>query len=460
MASILVVDDEQSMREFLEIFLQKAGHEVTLESDAAGAIARVAAGAFDLVVTDLRLGRGSGLDILRHVKANSPATEVVMVTAFATTENAIQAMKLGAYDYVLKPFKLEELRLVVEKALEHRALVAENRVLRHRVGDRRRDAEQILGTSGAIQEVRQLVEKVAPTRTTVLVTGESGTGKEVVARAIHDHGTRRDQPFVAINCGAIPEGLIESELFGHEKGSFTGATDAKPGLFEVAGSGTLFLDEVGELPPPMQVKLLRALQDRKIRRVGGNADLPLAARVVAATNRDLAGEVKAGRFREDLYYRLNVIQIRMPALRDRREDIPGFVDLFLRRFAEEQGRPVPSLSPDTQRALLSYAYPGNVRELANVVERCVTLAEGDTIGPGTLPATVLGQEPSLGEGEAAGELPPGGIDLQAHLDAIERRLLEQALQRTDGVKTDAARVLRLTFRSLRYRLAKYGIATD
>jgi two-component system response regulator PilR (NtrC family) len=448
------------MREFLEILLRKDGHDVALEADAAGAMARVTADPFDLVVTDLRLGRGSGIDVLRAVKASVPATEVVMLTAFATTENAIQAMKLGAYDYVLKPFKVDELRLVVEKALERRALVAENRVLRHRVGQRRHDVEQILGASPAIQEVRQLVEKVAPTRTTVLVTGESGTGKEVVARAIHDHGNRRDQPFVAINCGAIPEGLIESELFGHEKGSFTGAVDAKPGLFEVAGSGTLFLDEVGELPPPMQVKLLRALQDRKIRRVGGSTDLTLSARIVAATNRDLADEVKAGRFREDLFYRLNVIQIRMPPLRDRREDIPGFVDLFLRRFAEEQGRQPPALHPEAAHLLLAYGYPGNVRELANLVERCVTLAEGDAVLPSALPASVRGQPELIPDGETVGQLPADGLDLQAHLDAIERRILEQALQRTGGVKTDAARVLRLTFRSLRYRLAKYGIASD
>src|SRR3990172_830700 len=328
MASILVVDDERSMREFLEILLQKAGHEVATAADVGGALQAFGAGAFDLVITDLRLGRGTGLDILKEVKAASPATEVVMVTAYATTENAIRAMKLGAYDYVLKPFKVDELKVVVEKALEHRALLAENRVLRHRVGDRR-PSEEILGSSPAIQEVRRLVDKVAPTRTTVLVTGESGTGKEVVARTIHARGERSGQPFVAINCGAIPEGLIESELFGHEKGSFTGASETRQGLFEVAGSGTLFLDEVGELPPNVQVKLLRALQERKTRRVGGSADVAISARIIAATNRDLAQGVKEGRFREDLYYRLNVIQVRVPALRERREDLPVFLGHFL-----------------------------------------------------------------------------------------------------------------------------------
>jgi two-component system response regulator PilR (NtrC family) len=458
MASILVVDDEQSMREFLEILLQKAGHEVAVEASAASALSRFAAGAFDLIITDLRLGRGSGLDILRGVKASSAATEVVVVTAFATTENAVQAMKLGAYDYVLKPFKVDELKLVVEKALEHRALVAENRVLRHRVGERRRQPEEILGTSSAVEEVRQLVAKVAPTRTTVLVTGESGTGKEVVARAIHEKGNRREQPFVAINCGAIPEGLIESELFGHEKGSFTGASDTKPGLFEVAGSGTLFLDEVGELPAPVQVKLLRTLQERKIRRVGGSADLTVSARIIAATNRDLAEEVKAGRFREDLYYRLNVIQVRMPALRERREDLPFFLEHFIDRFSAELGRLRPALDQQASRLLLAYDYPGNVRELANVVERAVTLCDGDVVTPSSLPPVVRGA--ALAAPGDTTALPAEGIDLQAHLDAIERTILEQALKRTGGVKTEAARLLSLTFRSLRYRLSKYRIGGE
>ncbi|MGA8893563.1 MAG: sigma-54 dependent transcriptional regulator, partial [Anaeromyxobacteraceae bacterium] len=361
MARILVVDDELSMREFLQILLSKQGHAVATAGDVQGGLERFRETEPDLVVSDLRLGRESGLDLLRAVKGESPRTEVVMVTAFATTENAVQAMKLGAYDYVLKPFKVEELCLVVEKALEHRALVAENRLLRHQVGARRAGGEEILGESPPIREVSQLVEKLAPTRTTVLVTGESGTGKEVVARSIHARSDRRDQPFVAINCGAIPEGLIESELFGHEKGSFTGATDAKPGLFEVAGSGTLFLDEVGELPLPVQVKLLRALQERRIRRVGGNADIAVSARIIAATNRDLEAEVKAGRFREDLYYRLNVIQLRMPPLRERRGDIPAFLDFFLRRFTAELGRSEAAFSADAVELLLAWSWPGNVR---------------------------------------------------------------------------------------------------
>ncbi len=458
MASILVVDDEASMREFLEILLVKQGHRVAVESDVKGALQRLGDGGVDLVITDLRLGTESGLDVLRGAKSASPGTEVVMVTAFATTENAVQAMKLGAYDYVLKPFKVDELKLVVEKALEHRALLQENRVLRHRVGKPRLARPEIVGMSAAIEEVRSLIEKVAPSRTTILVTGESGTGKEVVARTIHDRGEWRDQPFVAINCGAIPEGLIESELFGHEKGAFTGAFDSKPGLFEVAGSGTLFLDEVAELSPPLQVKLLRAVQERRVRRVGGKADIGFAARIIAATNRELHEEVARGRFREDLYYRLNVIQLAVPPLRARRDDVPLLVAHFLKRFAVEAGRGEMRIAPEAERRLCAHDFPGNVRELANILERAVTLADGPVIDVGDLPPALRAppgaQAPQDG---AAAELPAAGLDLQAHLDAIERRMLEQALGRAGGVKTEAARLLAITFRSLRYRLAKFGI---
>jgi len=456
MATILVVDDEPSMRELLQIFLSKQGHEVVTADSAAGALARAAEGDLDLVITDLRLGQDSGLDVLAAVKGQTPATEVVMVTAFATTENAIQAMKLGAYDYVLKPFKVDELRLVVDKALERRSLVAENRALRHRLGPAKTD--ELLGGAPSIEELRGLVRKAAPSRTTILILGESGTGKEVVARTIHAQGGRRDQPFVAINCGAIPEGLIESELFGHERGSFTGATGAKPGLFEVAGSGTLFLDEVGDLPAPVQVKLLRALQERRIRRVGGSRDLPMAARIVAATNRDLLQDVRDGRFREDLFYRLNVIQLRLPPLRERREDLPAFIAHFLERFAEETGKPLQAFDAEATRVLLGHGWPGNVRELANVVERAVTLSDGPAIGLAALPPNLRGAPAVVPGGPP--RLPEAGIDLQAHLDEVERQLLEQALARTGGIKTEAARLVGLTFRSLRYRLAKLRIGLD
>src|SRR5574341_355229 len=441
------------MREFLEILLRKRNHEVLTADSLPAALSVLSARDLDLFIPDLRLSDPTGLDLLLEVKLRSPATEVVIVTAYATAENAVQAMKLGAYDYVLKPFKVDEIGLVVEKALEHRALVAENRILRARVG-RISEEQEILGKAPAIEEVRAMVEKVARARTTVLVTGESGTGKEVVARAIHARGGAA-QPFVAINCGAIPEGLIESELFGHERGSFTGAVKPKAGLFEVAGSGTLFLDEVGELSPAMQVKLLRALQERRIRRVGGSGDIAVAARIVAATNRELEGEVAAGRFREDLFYRLNVIQIRVPPLRERREDVPLFVERAIRRVADELGRPPPGPSAETMRLLVGWPWPGNVRELQNVVERVVTLSDGATIEPEALPVEMRGQSRAVAAQLTA--LPDGGMDLQAHLDAIERQILDQALARAGGVKSEAARMLSLTFRSLRYRLAKYGI---
>jgi len=457
MASLLVVDDEQSMREFLEILFTREGHRVASVGSAAVALGRVEEGGVDLVLCDLRLGADSGLDVLRGVKEQSPATEVVMITAFATAENAIQAMKAGAYDYVLKPFKVDELKLVVMKALEHRALLQENRVLRHRVGERRPGTPGLLGHTPAMEEIRRLVAKVAATRTTVLLTGESGTGKEVAARAIHAAGDRADLPFVAVNCGAVPEGLIESEFFGHARGAFTGAAEAHAGLFEVAGNGTLFLDEVGELPPPVQVKLLRAVQERRIRRVGGTSDIVISARILAATNRDLGEEVKAGRFREDLYYRLNVIQLKLPPLRERREDLPEFCDHFIGRFAADLGHPVPVLAPETLERLQAWSWPGNLRELANVLERAVTLCDGETLGPELLPAPLRDGGTGPGTVEAPARLPPEGLDLQAHLDAVERRYLEEALARAGGVKTDAARLLALTFRSLRYRLAKFGI---
>ncbi len=463
MARVLVVDDERSMRELLEIVLRKAGHEVESEEDGAVACERIARDEYDLVITDLKLGRRSGIEVLERTKQLHPTTEVVVITAFATTQNAIQAMKLGAYDYVLKPFKLDELSLVVQKALEKRSIVRENVSLKQKLGERSRYG-RLLGRSQAMRELYQLIDKIGPTRATVLVTGESGVGKELVARAVHEKSPRAGAPFVAVNCGAIPEGLIESELFGHEKGSFTGAIAAKEGLFAAADGGTLFLDEVGELPALVQVKLLRALQERTVRSVGGVKDVEVDVRIIAATNRDLAAEVKAGRFREDLYYRLNVIGLRVPPLRDRPEDIPLLVEHFLAQVASEQGRPAPRLSKEAQAALLDHPYPGNVRELENVVERAVTLAEGDVIGMELLPAQLRGgpvarPPSSLGPSPEPAEL-PGGFDLQAYLDAEEKRLIERALSRSGGVKKEAARLLGLSFRSLRYRLEKLRMETS
>ncbi|HEY3353978.1 MAG TPA: sigma-54 dependent transcriptional regulator [Polyangia bacterium] len=451
----LVVDDEQSMREFLGICLRRAGHDVVVAATAEAAMAELADGrGFDLAITDLKLPGKSGLDVLDAVKARSPETPVIVVTAYATPETAISAMKRGAYDYLTKPFKVDEIGLVIARALEKRQLVRDNAVLRAEISARR-GLDRLIGKSQPMQRIYELVRKVAPTRANVLVLGESGTGKELVARAVHHLSPRADQPFVPVQCGAIPETLLESELFGHIRGAFTGATADKPGLFESADGGTLFLDEIGELPAPLQVKLLRVLQERTVKPVGSVHERDIDVRVVAASNRDLEEEVAHGRFRQDLFYRLNVIPIRVPPLRERPADVPLLVDHFLRRFAAEQSRPVPSLTPEALTALCAYGFPGNVRELENLIERAVTLGAGQSLGLDSLPD--FARAPT---GAAVGiELPPEGFDLDRVLGDIERQILGRALTRTGGTRKEAARLLGISLRSLRYRLVKLGIET-
>ncbi|MBI5014771.1 MAG: sigma-54-dependent Fis family transcriptional regulator [Deltaproteobacteria bacterium] len=453
MANILVVDDEQSMREFLSIFLRKEGYGVASRADAASALEAMAGGDLDLVITDLRIPGGSGLDVLRAARSLPDPPEVVVITAFGTAETAVEAMKQGAYDYVTKPFKVDEIKLTVRKALEKTALSRENRELRRRLEIAGAGGE-ILGRSPRMQEVFRLLERVAPTGVTVLVWGESGTGKELVARRLHTLSGRKG-PFVAVNCSAIPEGLMESELFGHVKGSFTGAASDKPGLFEEAQSGTLFLDEVGELPLHLQPKLLRALQEGKVKRVGGNREIAVDVRIVSATNKDLGAEVREGRFREDLYYRLNVVALEIPPLRIRCEDIPFLAHHFLKKYAQAFGRPLEGIAPDTLEALEGHDYPGNVRELENLIERAVALETGGQLSADSLPANLRG-------GGAAGSrhhasIPPGGLDLEGVLRSLERDYVDEALRRTGGNKTEAARLLGLSFRVLRYRLEKLGI---
>jgi two-component system response regulator PilR (NtrC family) len=450
---VLVVDDERGMRDFLEIFFRREGMPVATAASVPEARALLEADDFDLVMTDVQMPGESGLGLLRFVKESAPETIVIVITAFATTETAIEAMKQGAYDYLTKPFKIDELRLVVGKALEKKLLTVENKRLRSEL---RTQARQriLIGTSPAMQRVYDLMAQVAGTRTSVLVCGESGTGKELVARGIHALSERRDKPFVAVNCGAIPENLLESELFGHVKGSFTGAVQNKPGLFEVAHGGTLFLDEVGELPATPQVKLLRAIQEKQIRRVGANADAAVDVRILTATNRDLHEESQAGRFREDLYYRLNVIQITLPPLRERLEDVPLLARHFLEKFAREQGRPPCSLSDATLERLLAYDFPGNVRELENTIERAVALCRGEVIEPDVLPAALLAPRAS---GNVAAVLPPPGTTLDDLMNRFERDLLMAALAKAGGVKKRAAQLLGITFRSFRYRLEKLGL---
>ena len=451
-ARILVVDDEQSMREFLEILFRREGYDVVTVGDVEAALTAVDCDDYDLVITDIQMPDRSGLDLLHAVREAAPETVVVMITAFATTETAIEAMKEGAHDYITKPFKVDEIRVVVEKALEKKLLAAENRRLRTELRTQRR-YRSLIGNGSAMQRVYELIGQVAETKTSVLVSGGSGTGKELVARAIHDSSERRQHAFVAVNCGAIPENLLESELFGHVKGAFTGAVHNKPGLFEAADGGTLFLDEVGELPLALQVKLLRAIQDKQIRRVGGTGDRTVDARIVSATNRCLEDDTASGRFREDLYYRLNVIQISLPPLRDRMEDLPLLVHHFLEKHSAELGKPVKEISDDAMALLQSYHFPGNVRELENVIERAIALSRSDRIEREALPASLTRPPEPVTESR----IPPEGVELEALVCDYERGLIREALTHTGGVKKHAAHLLGVSFRSLRYRLEKLGL---
>jgi len=455
--AILVVDDERSMRDFLRIYLGRAGHDVHLAAGVAEARAKIAEREFDVILTDLQMPDGPGLDVLDAARARSGATQVIVVTAYATPETAIAAMKRGAYDYLTKPFKIDEVSVIVERAIEKRELLRENVVLREELRGRFR-LDQIVGKSEAMRRVFELCRKVAPARTSILLSGESGTGKELVARALHNHSgePRASGPFVAINLGAIPDTLLESELFGHVKGAFTGASNDKHGLFEAASGGTLLLDEVGELSGAMQVKLLRVLQERVVKPVGATAEREVDVRVIAATHRDLEAEVERGSFRRDLYYRLNVVQIHLPPLQQRREDVPLLAEHFLRKHAAALGRPqLAGFAPDAMRALCEYDYPGNVRELSNVVERAVALETGGRISRASLPDLAPRRRGALGRPQVA--FPDEGIDLDAVLGDLERDLLLKALERSGGVRKKAAKLLGVSFRSLRYRLAKLGV---
>ena len=460
MGRVLVVDDEASMRDFLGICLRRAGHEVELAASGAVALAALGARAADVVVTDLRMpGEVDGLGLLTAVRTRYPDTEVILVTAFATADTALAAMKQGAYDYLTKPFKVDEINAVIGRALEKRALVAENAALRDQVAGRVRMA-QLLGRSKAMQRVFELIGKIHSTRTSVLITGESGTGKELVARALHTEGSRASGRFVAVNCGAIPEELMESELFGHLKGSFTGAVSDRPGLVREADGGTLFLDEIGELSLGLQVKLLRVLQEKKVKPVGGHTELDVDVRVVAATNRELEDEVARGAFRQDLFYRLNVIEVRIPPLRQRREDIALLVEHFLKKQAKEVGRPI-TVSAAALKLLEDYDFPGNVRELENVIERAVALSSSDDLDVDDLPRLRTTAVRSVVEAASAGlELPADGIDLDRLVAEYERAWVAKALDKTGGVRKKAAVLLGISFRSMRYRLAKLGFDKD
>ena len=433
----------------LQILLRREGYRVDLVDGVHAARDQLGSSdPYDLVITDLVMPDGTGMEVLDAVRSRSADTQTLMITAYATTGQAVEAMRRGAYDYVQKPFRNHELLATVEKALEKRDIVAENQTLREQVKARWTEG-QLIGKSPAMDRLRDLIKRLGTATTSVLITGESGTGKEMVARALHFQSTRSEQPFVVLNCGAIPENLIESELFGHLKGAFTGATSAKEGLFRAADGGTLFLDEVGELPPALQVKLLRVLQDRKVRPVGGSGEVEVDVRVVAATNRDVESEVDAGTFREDLFYRLNVIRIEVPPLRDRAEDIPVLAGYFLQKHAALQGRRL-EFSPEAMRWMAQQSFAGNVRELENMVERGVTLALGNTVEREDLGDT----HPSKMAGNAP-RIPEGRFDLDEYLGQVEKELLLRALDQAGGVRTKAAELLGMSFRQFRYRLAKH-----
>jgi two-component system response regulator PilR (NtrC family) len=453
---ILVVDDEPGLRDMLAILFRREGLDVTLAPGFATGKTAIEQSpeAYAVVLTDILMPDGNGMDLLSLVRQRSSSTEVIVMTAHGAVETAIDAMKRGAYDFVAKPFATNELRALVHKALEKRAIVAENERLRAQLVRGR--ARELFGHSEAMRRIYELVQRIANARTTVLITGESGTGKERIARAIHEASDRRASPFLVVNCGAIPESLIEAELFGHEKGAFTGAVASRLGIFREAEGGTVLLDEIGELAPALQVKLLRVLQERKVRAVGASAEVAVDVRVLAATNRKVEEDVRAGRFRQDLYYRLNVIRIEVPPLRERREDIRPLAEHFLASCAAEQNKELRGLSPDALRALEAYPFPGNVRELENLVERAVALASGQTIGLGDLSREVSGvaSQPT----PALVGLPEEGCNLDEVMGEVERRLILQALERSTGVRTQAARLLGVTLRSLRYRLQKHALA--
>jgi DNA-binding NtrC family response regulator len=453
MAKLLVVDDEQSMRQLLSLVFGREGYEVRTARTGREALEILRLSAVDVIISDVKMPDMSGIELLREVRAIAPDTPVIMMTAFATIETAREAFKLGADDFVQKPFDVDELKEIVRRAFDKLQLVEENRAFRRAQAERGR-LDQIIGRSRRMQAVYQMIEQVAPLNSTVLITGESGTGKELVARAIHNLSPRADKPFVSVNCGAFTETLLESELFGYRKGAFTGATQNRKGLFEAAGHGTIFLDEVGEMSPAMQVKLLRVLQERKVRPLGSPEEIATEARVIAATNRDLAKMVKQGAFREDLYYRISVIPIEIPPLRERREDIPLLVEHFLEKFCAQTGKRL-KISTRALALLESYSWPGNVRELEHTIERAVALEPTEEIQPERLPDPVRNEVARTPQTDFT--FPEEGISLFDHLNALERAYVIEALRRTGGNQTRAAELLHIPVRSLRHLIDKHEI---
>ncbi|MFQ5542226.1 MAG: sigma-54-dependent transcriptional regulator [Candidatus Binatia bacterium] len=444
--SILVVDDEPPQLELIGGFLKKQGFEVALADSGERALQRFRQESFDLVLTDQRMPNWSGLDLVKAVRAVNPETSVIIMTAYGSIETAVDAIKAGATDYLTKPLNLDELLHRIKKVREHHRLLTENRDLREELRERHR-IEGIIGESGRMLEVFSLVRRVASSEATVLIRGESGTGKELIAKAIHYASPRASGSLVKVNCAALPETLLESELFGHEKGAFTGALANRKGRFEVASGGTIFLDEIGDLPAHLQAKLLRVLQEREFERVGSSRPIPVDVRILAATHSDLEGLLKSGQFRDDLYYRLNVVTIVLPPLRERRQDLPLLMDHLLRVYAEKNGKKIEGFTPEARDALLRYDYPGNIRELENIIERASVITRNDVIGRADLPISI--QEPEAEDNS-------NNTNLSVVVERLERRLIKEALARSGGVQTRAAEHLGITERNLRYKLKKYG----
>lgn len=453
MANILIVDDEQSYRQLLTLVFQEEGHELRTAMNGRQALEEVQREPVDVIVSDVKMPDMDGIELLRAVRETLPDIGVILMTAFASVDTAREAFKLGADDFIQKPFDVEELKLIVRKTLEKQALVDENRAFK-RAQRERGSVKNIVGTSAKMNAIYQMIETVAAVQSTVLVYGESGTGKELVARAIHDLSPRAEKPFISVNCGAFTETLLESELFGYVKGSFTGANTNRKGLFEAANGGTMFLDEIGEMSPAMQVKLLRVLQERRVRPVGAHEEMPIDSRVIAATNRDLKQMSADGLFREDLFYRISVIPIDLPPLRERSEDIPDLIEHFVKKFCEQSAKTL-TVSPKTVQLLENYAWHGNVRELEHTIERAVALERSTEIQPEQLPAHITNYNPQRISAEF--DLPESGLNLVSHIENLEKTYVVEALRKTGGNQTRAAELLQMPVRSLRHLLDKHSI---
>jgi two-component system NtrC family response regulator len=452
METILIVDDEKNYLVVLEALLAPEGYEILTADNAPEALRLVREADLDLIITDVRMPGMNGMELLEECKRIKSELPVIVMTAYGTIEMAVEAMKMNAYDYITKPFQNEQLKLTVKKGLENYRLIKQNKFLRQALSDRFQHGN-IIGKSKPMLKVYDLIDKVAQSRASVLITGPSGTGKELIAKAIHYSSTRKDRPFISINCGALTETLLESELFGHEKGAFTGAVAMKKGRFEVADSGTLFLDEVGEMPPPLQVKLLRVLQEMEFERVGGTKSIKVDVRVLSASNREIKEDVAQGKFREDLFYRLNVIQIEVPPLRERIDDIPLLVKHFIEKYGSDEGKSKIQLSPEVWKAIYTYTWPGNVRELENVIERAVVLNSGEVVTLDDLPEELAGTE---AEFDVERFIPPN-VPLSTALERIEERLIRRALRQCSNVQAHAANMLGITKSLMQHKIKKYNI---